>query len=51
MYVGCWLCKKKIEGKKFDLPRKRSWNDTVVVCKKCYDKLKNNYSNKNGTIN
>ena len=39
MFIGCWICGNKIE-EKFELPRKRSWNDSVTVCKECYEKWK-----------
>jgi len=42
MFIGCWICGNKIE-EKFELPRKRSWNDSVTVCKECYEKFKDDY--------
>jgi len=46
MFVGCWICAKKIGAKSYDLPRKKNWNDTVSVCKECYERFKDDYKSK-----
>ena len=41
MFVGCWKCGKKLEGKSKDIPRVAykdgsGWKSTISVCKNCY---------------